>query len=160
LKLKLEKRNAYTVGDLALADFDKSLAAIEGFGRFVGGPRLHDRASRVEFCGQNSAHERDTDAASEERRVDGEPVDVDRLAVELPRRESSELIVDERAEEVLAAPAERVRSFHKRRNRDGSDQTGFDAIRAPLDPEDGGRDRRVGDVKGCDGNGDGQSLAG
>ena len=156
MKLPLEERNAYTVADLALVDLDESLAAVESLRRFIDGSGLHDRAPRGGFDRQDRADKRNAYAAAEEGRIHGKPVDVDRLAVELPRHDSGELVVDGRSEEVLSTCAELFDGFGERRNRVGADQLRFDAIRTPLNVENGRRDRRIGDVEIVDD--DAQSL--
>ncbi len=156
MKLSLEERNSYTVADLALVDLDESLAAVESRRGVVGSAGLHNRAPRDGFDRQDRADKRDTDAAPEEGRIHGKPVDVDRHAVELPRDYAGELVVDERSEEVLSTCAEVFDGFAERRNRLGADQLRFDAIRTPLNVENRRRGRRIGDVEMVDD--DAQSL--
>ncbi len=156
MKPPLEERDAYTVADLTLVDLDEPFASVERLGRLVGGAGLHDRPSSSGFRRESRADEPHTDPAPEEVGIDGEPVDVDRLAVELPRHDSGEAIVDERAEEGLSARAERFDGFGERRNRVGADQLRFDGIRTSLNVENGRGDCRIGDVESIDD--DAQSL--
>ena len=158
MKLQLEERDTHAAAHLALADFDEALAAIEILGGVVRRARLDDRAPRIRFCRKDSANERDTYAAAKERRIDDEPMDVDRLTVELPGDDAGDLIVDERREKVLSAGAELVDGLGERRNRVGADQLRLDAVRATLNVEHGRRDGDVGDVELCDDGRDARSL--
>jgi hypothetical protein len=138
-------------------DLDEAFAPVESLGGFVGRAGLHDRAPRVGLRGQNSAHECHADAAPEEVRIDREPVNVDRLAVELPRHDSGKALVDERAEELFSARAQVFDGLLERRKRVGADQLGFDTIRATLNLEHNRRYGRFGYVELRDDGSDGRS---
>ncbi len=155
--LALETRNSDAAAHLLLVDLDEAFAPVESLGGFVGRASLHDRAPRVGLRGQNSAHERHADAAPEEVRIDREPVNVDRLAVELPRHDSCNALVDERAEELLSARAQVFDGLLERRKRVGADQLGFDTIRATLKLEHNRRYARFGYVELRDDGSDGRS---
>jgi hypothetical protein len=63
-------------------------------------------------------------------------VHVDRLAVELPRHDSGETVVEERAEETLAARSKLFLGFRERRNCIGADQFRFDPVGTSLKLKD------------------------
>jgi len=143
----LEARHAQTGDRLDLAGRLEALLQIEGDRRCVRGTGLHDRPSGAGVSHQRRADECDADPLAEVSRLDDEPMEIDRVAVEPPGDRARENAVDERAEERLSAGLQLGQRLSQRRNLVGTDQIGLDPIGLMLERQQLRGDRRVREIE-------------
>ena len=142
-----EARNAEAGDRLDLAGRFEALLQIEGDRRCVRGTGLHDRPSGAGVSHQRRADECDADAFAEVSRVDDEPIEIERVALELPGNRARQNAADACAEERLSAGLQLGQRLSQRRNLVGTDQIGLDPIGLMLERQQLRGDRRVREIE-------------